>query len=79
VARFEWRYTPLHGSWLNMAESKLAALCGQCLGRRLPERPTLEGEVTAGSNAETPVMPRANWRFTTANAGIKLKSLYPSL
>ena len=47
IERFEWHYTPKHGSWLNMAESELAVLSGQCLDRRIPDRATLEGEVEA--------------------------------
>jgi hypothetical protein len=79
VERFEWHYTPKHGSWLNMAESELAVLSGQCLSRRLPDRATLEGEVTAWLKRRNANNAKADWRFTAADARIKLKSLYPSL
>lgn len=79
VARFEWHYTPKHGSWLNMAESELAVLSGQCLARRIPDRATIEGEVTAWLRRRNANHAKADWRFTTDDARIKLKSLYPSL
>lgn len=79
VERFEWHYTPKHGSWLNMAESELAVLSGQCLARRIPDRHTLEAEVAAWLQRRNTKHTRADWRFTTADARIKLKSLYPSL
>jgi hypothetical protein len=68
-----------HGSWLNMAESELAVLSGQCLDRRIPDRSTLEAEVTAWLQRRNANHAKADWRFTTADARIKLKSLYPSL
>jgi hypothetical protein len=79
IERFEWHYTPKHGSWLNMAESELAVLSGQCLGRRIPDRGTLEGEVAAWLQRRNANHAKADWRFTTAGARIKLKSRYPSL
>jgi hypothetical protein len=79
VERFEWHYTPKHGSWLDMAESELAVLSAQCLDRRIPDRITLEGEVTAWLQRRNANHAKADWRFTTANARIKLKTLYPSL
>ena len=79
VERFEWHYTPKHGSWLDMAESELAVLSGQCLNRRIPERATLEREVAAWLARRNTHHAKADWRFTTANARIKLKSLYPVL
>ena len=79
VERFEWHYTPKHGSWLNMAESELAVLSAQCLDRRIPDRAMLEGEVMAWLQRRNTNHAKADWRFTTADARIKLKSLYPSL
>src|SRR5262249_12079999 len=79
VERFEWRYTPKHGSWLDMAESELAILSGQCLSRRIPDRATLEREVAAWVEEHNIHHAKADWRFTAADARIKLKSLYPSL
>jgi len=77
--RLEIHYTPKHGSWLNMAEIELSALSRQCLTRRLADQETLTREVAAWeqrrNNAACPI----NWRFTTAEARIKLKHLYPSV
>jgi len=77
--RFEWHYTPKHGSWLDLAESELAVLSGQCLDRRIPDRATLEREVAAWLKRRNTNNAKADWRFTTADARIKLKSLYPVL
>jgi len=77
--KLELHYTPKHGSWLNMAEIELGVLQRQCLDRRLADRPTMEREVaawTAGRNAATRAI---DWRFTTADARIKLKRLYPAV
>ena len=79
VERFEWHYTPKHGSWLNLAESELAVLSGQCLARRIPDRQMLEREVAAWVERRNTHNAKADWRFTTADARIKLKSLYPVL
>jgi hypothetical protein len=77
VERFEWHYTPKHGSWLNMAESELAILSGQCLDRRIADQQVLEHEVRAWNERRNKNNTKADWRFTTADARIKLKSLYP--
>ena len=77
--RFEWHFTPKHGSWLNMAESELATLSSQCLDRRIPDQRTLEREVEAWVVRRNTHNCKADWRFTTADARIKLKSLYPAL
>ena len=78
VERFEWHYTPKHGSWLDMAESELGVLSSQCLGRRIPDKQTLIGEVAAWENmTATSVTPRQIGKLTTADARIKLKRLYP--
>jgi hypothetical protein len=77
--RIEWHYTPKHGSWLNMAEIELSVLARQCLGRRIPDRAALAREVAAwvaGRNAD---LVGAAWRFTTADARIRLKKLYPTI
>jgi DDE superfamily endonuclease len=79
VERFEWHYTPKHGSWLNLAESELAVLSGQCLDRRIEDAAALARQVKAWLSRRNANHTKANWRFTTADARIKLKSLYPSL
>jgi hypothetical protein len=79
VERFEWNYTPKHGSWLNLAESELGVLASQCLGRRIPDRATLEREVSAWVSRRNTHNVKADWHFTTADARVKLKSLYPVL
>ena len=77
VERFEWHYTPKHGSWLDMAESELAVLSTQCLDRRIPDKQTLIDEVAAWEQRRNTHQTRANWQFTTADARVKLASLYP--
>jgi DDE superfamily endonuclease len=79
VERFEWHYTPKHGSWLNLAESELAVLSGQCLARRIPDAQFLKREVDAWRTRLNIHNAKADWRFTTADARIKLKNLYPVL
>jgi hypothetical protein len=77
VDRLEFHYTPKHGSWLNVAEIELSILNGQCLDRRIPDPGTLETEVTAWAQARNARAAKVHWRFTTADARIKLKRLYP--
>jgi hypothetical protein len=77
--KLEIHYTPKHGSWLNMAEIELSALSGQCLDQRLPDRTTLERQVAAWQTRRNAATTRITWRFTTADARIKLKHLYPSI
>ena len=77
--RFEWRYTPKHGSWLNMAESELGALASQCLDRRIPDKKILIDEIAAWEDDRNANHAKADRQFTTANARIKLKHLYPSI
>ena len=79
VERFEWCYTPKHGSWLNLAESELGVLTSQCLDRRIPDKETLAEEVAAWVSDRNAHHAKADWRFTTADARVKLKRLYPSL
>jgi len=78
VERFEWHYTPKHGSWLDLAESELSALSGQCLDRRIADKPTLVEEVAAWEVVRNKDHAKADWQFTTADARVKLKRLYPS-
>ena len=79
VERFEWHYTPKHGSWLNLAESELAVLANQCLDRRVEDAAALTREVAAWLARRNACHTKPSWRFTTEDARIKLKSLYPSL
>jgi len=79
IERFEWHYSPKHGSWLNLAESELAVLSAQCLARRIADAATLRTEVDAWRSRRNTHNAKANWHFTTADARVKLKSLYPSL
>jgi hypothetical protein len=76
--KLELHYTPKHGSWLNMAEIELAMLAGQCLDRRLADRATLEREVAAWQAVRNGAGRGVNWRFTTEDARIKLRHLYPT-
>lgn len=75
--KLEIHYTPKHGSWLNMAEIELGVLRGQCLKRRIPEIAPLTVQVAAWERDRNATHTKVNWRFTTADARIKLKHLYP--
>lgn len=77
--RLEVHYTPKHASWLNMAETELSALARQCLDRRIPDATTLTTQVQAWQEERNEAVVKVDWQFTTANARIKLKRLYPSL
>lgn len=79
VERIEWHYTPKHGSWLNLAESELGVLFRQCLDRRIPDKQILIDETTAWQDDRNDHHNNANWQFSTEDARIKLKNLYPSL
>jgi hypothetical protein len=79
VERLEIRHTPKHGSWLNIAENELSALTRQCLDRRIPERETLEQETTAWYTQRNQAQKSVDWQFTTADARIRLKRLYPQI
>jgi len=79
VERFEWHYTPKHGSWLDMAESELGVVSSQCLDRRIADKQTLIEEVAAWEDDRNKNHTKADWQFTTADARIKLNSLYPTL
>ncbi len=79
LQKLEIHHTPVHGSWLNMAEIELSALARQCLSRRIETQEILEREVQAWQQRRNEEAVTVNWRFTTADARIKLKRLYPSL
>ena len=79
LSKLELHSTPVHGSWLNMAEIELSALARQCLSRRIGTREELDREVQAWQRRRNEESITVNWRFTTADARIKLKRLYPSL
>lgn len=76
--KLEFHHTPNHGSWLNMAEIELSALSRQCLDRRIPDMARLKAEVAAWEKARNQHKTTVDWRFTTADARIKLRRLYPS-
>ena len=76
--KLEIHHTPKHGSWLNMAEIELSALQRQCLDRRLGDRATMERDVAAWAAARNDTEATVDWQFTTADARIKLKRLYPA-
>lgn len=76
--RLEIHYTPKHGSWLNMAEIELSALSRQCLDRRLENIQLLRNQVNAWEKDRNNRKVKAQWQFTTADARIKLRKLYPS-
>lgn len=75
--RFEFHYTPKHGSWLNMAEIELSVLARQCLNRRIPDQSMLSTEVAAWVQERNSKVVTVDWQFRTADARIKLKHLYP--
>jgi hypothetical protein len=77
--RLEIHYTPKHGSWLNMAEIELSVLKGQCLDRRIAEMATMQAEVAAWENDRNNDIKKIDWQFTTSDARVKLKCLYPKL
>jgi hypothetical protein len=77
VERFEWHYTPKHNSWLNLPESELGVLSSQCLNRRMPDKRFLKSEVAGWQTNRNKKHTKANWKFTTQDARVKLKSLYP--
>jgi hypothetical protein len=75
--KLELHYTPVHGSWLNLAEVELSALARQCLRRRIPDQPTLEREVAAWTAARNADEVRLHWRLTSSEARVRLTHLYP--
>jgi hypothetical protein len=79
VNRLEIHYTPKHGSWLNVAEIELSVLTTQCLDRRIPDLETLCQEIKAWEQKRNVGQKSVDWRFTTDDARIKLKRLYPQI
>ena len=79
LERLEIHYTPKHGSWLNMAEIEFSVLSKQCLDRRIADQPTLQREVSAWVAQRNAHKASMQWRFTTEDARIKLKRLYPTI
>lgn len=78
AARLEIHYTPKHGSWLNMAETELSVLSRQCLDRRIESKDIMTQEVATWEKKRNQACTKIDWRFTTADARVKLKRLYPS-
>jgi hypothetical protein len=78
LKQLEFHYTPVHGSWLNMAELEFSMLSRQCLGRRIPDRATLATEVAAWETIRNEQQATIRWQFTVEDARIKLHRLYPS-
>jgi transposase len=79
ASKLEIHYTPKHGSWLNMAEIELSVLARQCLERRIPDQETLAEEVGAWEAERNAAESSIDWRFTSADARIKLRRLYPQI
>lgn len=79
ASRFEWHFTPEHGSWLNMAECELSVLSRQCLRRRLVSIAQVAREVAAWQARREQANATIRWQFTTADARIKLRRLYPEI
>lgn len=79
LERLEIHHTPKHGSWLNMAETELSVLATQCLNRRIPDKEILTREVAAWERQRNTAECRIDWQFTTQDARVKLKRLYPSI
>ena len=79
LERFEFHYTPKHGSWLNMAEIELNVLSSQCLDRRIQSKDFLASEVAHWEYQRNQLDTTVRWRFTTEHARIKLRKLYPSI
>jgi len=77
--KLEFHYTPKHGSWLNMAEIELSVLTGQCLDRRISSKDVLIEEIAAWEKRRNEIKTKIDWQFTTEDARIKLKRLYPTI
>ena len=77
--KIEFHYTPKHGSWLNMAEIELSVLHRQCLDRRIAHKDVLKQEIAAWEKRRNELSSKVDWQFTTEDARIKLKRLYPSI
>ena len=79
VGRPQFTYTPKHGSWLNMAEIELNVLTRQCLNRRIADIETVKNEVAKWQKFRNNKIATVNWQFTTEDARVKLRRLYPTL
>jgi len=79
LSRLEFHYTPKHGSWLNVAEIELSVLSRQCLNRRIPDLGVLHDEIEAWQLERNQTRTKVNWQFTTHDARIKLRKLYPTI
>jgi transposase len=79
LEKLDIHYTPKHGSWLNMAEIELSILSRQCMDRRIPDQAILKKEISAWQEKRNAIARPMEWRFTTEDARIKLKKLYPTL
>ncbi len=79
LSKLEFHNTPVHGSWLNVAEIELSILSRQCLSRRIGDKDTLTSEVAAWETDRNNARMKVDWQFTTDDARIKLKHLYPSI
>ena len=77
--RFEWHYTPKHGSWLDMAEIEINVMCRQALSKAFPDLESFKAQVAAWTAERNAKITKIDWQFTTADARIKLKKLYPKL
>ena len=77
LQKLEWHFTPIHGSWLNIAELEWSVLSRQCLARRIPDHQTLEREVAAWVAAHNQARTPVDWRFTVNDAREKLAHVYP--
>jgi hypothetical protein len=77
--KIEWHYTPKHGSWLNMAETEIRIMNGQCLNRRMDSQAKIAREVAAWERKRNAMCARVHWTFTLAVARQKLRKLYPSI
>ena len=77
--RFEWHYTPKHASWLNMAEIEIGVMCRQALAKPLPDLEAFKNQIKAWTDRRNIEGGKINWHFTTADARIKLKRLYPTI
>jgi hypothetical protein len=77
--RFEWHYTPKHGSWLNMAEIEIGIMCRQALAKPLPDMDSFKKQVETWTLNRNSECSKVNWQFTNEKARIKLKRLYPSI
>ena len=75
--RFEWHYTPKHGSWLNMAEIEISIMCRQVLAKPIADAETFKNQVNSWTLKRNQECSKINWQFTTSDARIKLKRLYP--